>query len=193
MGRKHAPEIIVILKDFFRDVSQYPDNTQKKYLGEQTGLTDRQLSDWFTRKRAQLKKNRIQTRNALLMLQNNISSVFVASKQNEAACLIDKLMNQISEMPKNTAKAINPKIRKDMFKDDEKSPEKALERCDELIGDNEENSNFEEQEVFLLLSENHGPEFCLPLFFQNALEFVFNQEKNTDETYQLLWKINCQK
>ena len=190
MGKKHSPEIIVILKDFFRDVSQYPDNAQKEYLGEQTGLTNRQLRDWFSGKRAQLKKNRIQTRNALLMLKNNISSVFVASKQNEAACLIDKLMNQISEIPKNTAKAINPKIRKDMFKDDEKSLEEALELCDELIGSSEDDGFEEEEEAYVLLSDEQGPEFCAPLFLQNAMEHILKQRK---QTYELFKKQNCRK
>ena len=181
----HDQKITSFLSDFFIDVCQNPTQLQKQYLCEKTGLTQKQLKSWFRNKRVELKRNRAQTKNALLLLQNNISSLFVAAKRNEAARVIDKLVCQISDSPKNAKHTF------EIFKDDEKSPEKALESCDELIGDNEENSNFEE-DSFLLLSDDRGPEICLPLFFQNALEFI-DHRKNTDETYQLLWKINCQK
>ena len=181
-GKKYSPETTLILNDFFRDVSRYPDNSQKEYLLQKTGLTLTQLNNWFNKKRQQLKKIRIQTRNALLMLQNNISSLFVASRQNEASCLIEKLMMQVSEIQKNTTKATDPKTWEDMFKDDEKSLEEALELCDELIGSSEDDE-FEEQEGYVLLSDEQGPEFCAPLFLQNAMEHIFKQRSKTYQNF----------
>jgi len=188
---KHSPKIVLFLNNFFNEISQNPNQAQKQYLEDKTGLTQKQLNNWFKKKRIELKQDRIQTKNALLVLQNNISSLFVASKQSEAAFVIDKLVSQISSSQKTFPNVkINRKNANEMFQDDDKSLEKALELCDELI---EDNDDFQEEEAFLLLSDEEGPEFCAPLFFQNALEFIVKQRKNTDETYELLWKINCEK
>lgn len=179
------------MNNFFNEISQNPNQAQKQYLEDKTGLTQKQLNNWFKKKRIELKQDRIQTKNALLVLQNNISSLFVASKQSEAAFVIDKLVSQISSPQKTSSKfKINRKSMNEMFQDDDKSLDKALELCDDLI---EDNDDFQEEEAFLLLSDEEGPDFCAPLFFQNALEFIVKQRKNTDETYELLWKINCEK
>jgi len=189
MPKRYAPEKILFLKNFFRNVSRNPNQAQKHFLQAETGLTVRQLTEWFGKQRCKLKKNRTQTRNALLMLQTNLSSLFVESKQGEAASLIDKLILQVSDMPEKTAKVINPKCGKDIFKDDDKSLEEALELCDELIGSTEDDS-FDEQEAYVLLSDEQGPDFCAQLYILNAMEPIFQLRS---KTYELFKTQNCRK
>lgn len=211
MTRKHsilAKQQDEFLNNYFFEITRTPDEAQKQFLIEKTGLSHGQINKWFMSKRKNMRKVKIETKMTLEMLQKNIGSFWPEKKnQEEASQVIKKLILQMQAVPKGprfsqkkitveekpTRQEISDSNRhySQTLKDDDQSPEKALEICDDFIAETDDQN---ELPSYTLLTEDEGPEICLPMYFQNAIEFINTQRiyYSADNTFDLLWSLNCQ-
>ncbi|CAG5088100.1 Oidioi.mRNA.OKI2018_I69.PAR.g11730.t1.cds [Oikopleura dioica] len=169
-------------------------------------MSNGQINKWFMSKRKNMRKAKIETKITLEMLQKNVGSFWPEKKnQEEASKVIEKLILQMQALPPRLSrkkltvaeKPIRPEISKTIrqdfqaLKDDDQSPEKALDICDDFIAETDDQN---ELPSYTLLSEDEGPEICLPMYYQNAIEFINKQRVyySSDNTFELLWSLNCQ-
>ena len=209
MTRKHStltkPQD-EFLNNYFFEITRTPDESQKQFLIEKTGMSNGQINKWFMSKRTNMRKAKIETKITLEMLQKNVGSFWPEKKnQEEASKVIEKLILQMQALPprlsrkklKVAEKPIRPEISKTIrqdfqaLKDDDQSPEKALDSCDDFIAETDDQN---ELPSYTLLTEDEGPEICLPMYYQNAIEFINKQRVyySSDNTFELLWSLNCQ-